>query len=159
AIAPIVKTHEELKHSKWPLPEDQLRRAKQLGFSDRMIGMMTKAERGSIRRVRRQHGIEPHIAQIDTLAAEYPAETNYLYSSYHATHTEATPSWRKKIMVLGSGAYRIGSSVEFDWCCVNAVQAASELSYETIMLNYNPETVSTDYDVCDKLIFDEVSIE
>jgi carbamoyl-phosphate synthase large subunit len=72
---------------------------------------------------------------------------------------EVAPSWRKKILVLGSGAYRIGSSVEFDWCCVNAVQAASELGYETIMLNYNPETVSTDYDMCDKLIFDEVSFE
>lgn len=159
SLQPVVAMHEELKHTSWPLPEDKLRTAKQLGFSDRAIGVMTKAERGSIRKVRKQHGIEPHVSQIDTLAAEYPAETNYLYSSYHATHSEAPSSWRKKIMVLGSGAYRIGSSVEFDWCCVNAVQAASELSYETIMLNYNPETVSTDYDVCDKLVFDEVSFE
>ncbi len=93
------------------------------------------------------------------MAAEFPAETNYLYSSYHATATDVAPSWRKKIMVLGSGVYRIGSSVEFDWCCVNAIKTASELGYETIMLNYNPETVSTDYDTCDKLIFDEISIE
>ncbi len=93
------------------------------------------------------------------MAAEFPAETNYLYTSYHATATDVAPSWRKKIMVLGSGVYRIGSSVEFDWCCVNAIQTASALGYETIMLNYNPETVSTDYDTCDKLIFDEISIE
>ena len=98
-------------------------------------------------------------ARIDTLAAEFPAETNYLYSSYHASATDVAPSWRKKIMVLGSGAYRIGSSVEFDWCCVNAIRAASELGYETMMLNYNPETVSTDYDTCDKLVFDEISLE
>src|SRR6185369_15880843 len=108
---------------------------------------------------RKRHGIQPHVAQIDTMAAEFPAETNYLYSSYHATATDVAPSWRKKIMVLGSGVYRIGSSVEFDWCCVNAIQTASALGYETIMLNYNPETVSTDYDTCDKLIFDEISIE
>ncbi|EYF02065.1 carbamoyl-phosphate synthase large subunit [Chondromyces apiculatus] len=141
------------------LGEDTLRRAKQLGLSDRMIGTLTGAPRGSIRRLRKRHGILPHLAQIDTLAAEFPAETNYLYSSYHASATDVPPSWRKKIMVLGSGAYRIGSSVEFDWCCVNAIRAASELGYETIMVNYNPETVSTDYDTCDKLIFDEISFE
>jgi len=93
------------------------------------------------------------------LAAEFPADTNYLYTTFHATQTDVQPARRKKIMVLGSGAYRIGSSVEFDWCCVNAAQAAAALGYETIMLNYNPETVSTDYDVCDRLIFDEVSFE
>ncbi len=106
-----------------------------------------------------REGIERHIAQIDTLAAEFPADTNYLYTTFQASQSDVAPSWRKKIMVLGSGAYRIGSSVEFDWCCVNAVQAAAALGYETIMLNYNPETVSTDYDICDRLIFDEVSLE
>jgi len=109
--------------------------------------------------MRAQEGIERHIAQIDTLAAEFPADTNYLYTTFQASQSDLAPSWRKKIMVLGSGAYRIGSSVEFDWCCVNAAQAAAALGYETIMLNYNPETVSTDYDVCDRLIFDEVSLE
>ncbi|MEQ9005592.1 MAG: ATP-grasp domain-containing protein, partial [Pseudomonadales bacterium] len=91
--------------------------------------------------------------------AEFPAETNYLYSTYHAQQDDVAPSTRKKNSVLGSGAYRIGSSVEFDWCAVNAVQAAAELGYETIMVNYNPETVSTDYDTCDRLIFDEISLE
>ena len=93
------------------------------------------------------------------MAAEFPADTNYLYTSYHAHHSDVSPSWRKKVLVLGSGPYRIGSSVEFDWCCVNAVQAASDAGYETIMLNYNPETVSTDYDICDKLYFEEISFE
>ena len=82
------------------------------------------------------------------MAAEFPAETNYLYTTYHADISDVTPSGRKKIIFLGSGAYRIGSSVEFDWCCVNAVRAAASLGYETIMVNYNPETVSTDYDEC-----------
>jgi carbamoyl-phosphate synthase large subunit len=160
AIEPIVRTHQELKGTSYPnISADLLLRSKKLGFSDRAINLMTGAPFGKVREARKKHGIVPHIAQIDTLAAEYPAETNYLYSTYHATTTEAPASWRKKIMVLGSGAYRIGSSVEFDWCCVNAVQAASEAGYETIMVNFNPETVSTDYDVCDKLVFDEISYE
>jgi carbamoyl-phosphate synthase large subunit len=159
AIEPIVKTHEELAKTPHPVSAEALGRAKKLGFSDRMIGRLTAAPRGSIRELRKRLGIVPHLAQIDTMAAEFPAETNYLYSTYHATASDVAPSWRKKVMVLGSGAYRIGSSVEFDWCCVNAIKTASELGYETIMLNYNPETVSTDYDVCDKLIFDEISIE
>ncbi len=162
SLVPVVKMHAGLKGRsvhKAPLDRDTLLDAKRLGFSDRMIGKLTDAPRGSIRALRKEHKIESHLAQIDTLAAEFPAETNYLYSSYHAQASDVSPSWRKKIMVLGSGAYRIGSSVEFDWCCVNAIQAASELGYETIMLNYNPETVSTDYDMCDKLIFDEISFE
>jgi carbamoyl-phosphate synthase large subunit len=142
-----------------PLDADTLRDAKQLGFSDSQIGTLTRTPHEAVRALRKEHGIVPHLAQIDTLAAEFPAETNYLYATYHAECDDIDPSWRKKIMVLGSGAYRIGSSVEFDWCCVNAVQAASELGYETIMLNYNPETVSTDYDMCDTLIFDEISFE
>ena len=112
-----------------------------------------------MRAVRQQHGIIPKLARIDTLAAEFPAETNYLYPTYLAGEDESPPSPRKKILVLGSGAYRIGSSVEFDWCCVSGVRAAAELGYETIMLNYNPETVSTDWDECDRLVFGEVSFE
>jgi hypothetical protein len=127
SIEPIIGMHRKLKEKSPPFDEDTLREAKELG-------------------------IAPHLAQIDTLAAEWPAETNYLYSSYHARASDTASSWRKKVMVLGSGAYRIGSSVEFDWCCVNAVKAARELGYETLMVNYNPETVSTDYDECDKLI-------
>jgi carbamoyl-phosphate synthase large subunit len=159
SIAPIVQTHKELQRRRDTLAEGELYAAKKLGFSDQMIGHLMGKPRTEIKDLRKRYGIQPHVAQIDTMAAEFPAETNYLYSSYHATATDVAPSWRKKIMVLGSGVYRIGSSVEFDWCCVNAIRTASELGYETIMLNYNPETVSTDYDTCDKLIFDEISIE
>lgn len=158
-IEAIVRMHQGLKGRSMPLDRDTLIEAKQLGFSDRMIGKLMDAPRGSVRALRKEQRVAPHVAQIDTLAAEFPAETNYLYSSYHAKVDDVAPSWRKKIMVLGSGAYRIGSSVEFDWCCVNAIQAASEQGYETIMLNYNPETVSTDYDMCDRLYFDEISFE
>ena len=159
-LSKIVQMHRELITTVEGLPDsDTLYKAKQLGFSDRAIEKAIDSPRGSIREARRRAGITPHLAQIDTMAAEFPADTNYLYSTYHASASDVSPSWRKKVMVLGSGAYRIGSSVEFDWCCVNAVRAASELGYETIMLNYNPETVSTDYDECDKLIFDEISLE
>ena len=159
SIVPIVNMHQGLKARSMPLDRETLIEAKQLGFSDRMIGKLMNAPRGSVRALRGEQRVVPHVAQIDTLAAEFPAETNYLYSSYHASFDDVAPSWRKKILVLGSGAYRIGSSVEFDWCCVNAIKAASEQGYETIMLNYNPETVSTDYDMCDKLYFDEISFE
>jgi len=159
ALEPIVRTHETLKGVAWPLSPERLREAKQLGFSDRMIGGLTSAPRGRVRAARKDHGIAPHLAQIDTMAAEFPAETNYLYTTYHAAADDIAPTQRNKVIVLGSGAYRIGSSVEFDWCCVNAVQAAASLGYETIMVNYNPETVSTDYDVCDRLVFDEISFE
>jgi len=159
AIVPIIETQRALKATTEPLEEAPLLAAKRLGFSDQMIGALTGKLRTEIRAQRKRFGIQPHLAQIDTMAAEFPAETNYLYSSYHATNTDVSSSWRKKILVLGSGAYRIGSSVEFDWCGVNAIRTASELGYETLMLNYNPETVSTDYDTCDKLVFDEISIE
>src|SRR6185295_11367732 len=127
-----------------PLAAGVLRDAKELGFCDSQIGLLARTPVAEVRALRKEHDIVPHLAQIDTLAAEFPAETNYLYTSYHARHDDVVPSRRRKIMVLGSGAYRIGSSVEFDWCCVNAVAAASEQGFETILLNYNPETVSTD---------------
>ena len=156
SIEPIVAMYDEITTNDAP---QTLRRAKELGFSDQSIDDLRSESRGMTRTKRLEAGIQPHTSQIDTMAAEFPAETNYLYSTYHASVSDVTPSSRKKMMVLGSGVYRIGSSVEFDWCCVNAVQAASDLGYETIMLNYNPETVSTDYDVCDKLVFDEISLE
>ena len=159
AIEPIVKMYDELPLSKEALGNDVLLRAKQLGFSDQAIDDHRSEQPGSARKARCEYGVRPNIAQVDTMAAEFPADTNYLYSTYHASTSDVSPSKRKKIMVLGSGVYRIGSSVEFDWCCVNAVKEAASLGYETIMLNYNPETVSTDYDVCDKLIFDEISLE
>lgn len=159
AIDKVVSMHKVLRGAHMPLDATLLREAKSLGFSDRAIENLVGAERGSIRKLRHAQGIRPHLAQIDTLAAEFPSETNYLYSSYHASAHDVRPSRRRKIIVLGSGAYRIGSSVEFDWCAVNAVRAAAALGYETIMINYNPETVSTDYDICDKLVFDEISLE
>ena len=136
AIEPIVHVHRGLKQKSPPFDEATLREAKELGFADHKIRELTQAPPGSIRAERMRLGIAPHLAQIDTLAAEWPAETNYLYSSYHARATDVAPSWRKKLMVLGSGAYRIGSSVEFDWCCVNAVKAARELGYETRRVSY-----------------------
>lgn len=141
------------------LSPELLWRAKRLGFSDNGIGRLAGLTSDVVRAERLRHGVLPRLARIDTLAAEFPAETNYLYPTYHATENESPPSTRKKILVLGSGSYRIGSSVEFDWCCVSAVRAAAQLGYETLMLNYNPETVSTDWDECDRLVFDEVSFE
>lgn len=155
----IVDMHRKLADSDSVPSANILRESKKLGFSDQAIEKLVQVPAGKIRELRKSYDIKPHIAQIDTMAAEFPAETNYLYLTYHASQSDVAPSWRKKIMVLGSGVYRIGSSVEFDWCCVNAVQAATAAGYETIMLNYNPETVSTDYDVCDRLIFDEISLE
>ncbi len=163
-IADIVALRSELKAAAKAggaalLSADLIGRAKKLGFSDHGIGRLTGLSAEQVRSQRKGYGIIPRLARIDTLAAEFPAETNYMYPSYNAIENESPPSDRKKIMVLGSGAYRIGSSVEFDWCCVSAVRAAAELGYETVMLNYNPETVSTDWDECDRLVFDEVSFE
>ena len=160
-IAEAMRTEAEVEAGGWPIGPGLLRRAKEQGFSDESLDALTGQPRGQTTRARAEAGLAPGIARIDTLAAEFPAETNYLYSSYHASGDEAVSSGgsRRKVLVIGSGVYRIGSSVEFDWCCVNAVQAAAELGCETLMLNYNPETVSTDYDICDKLVFDEVSVE
>src|SRR3989338_8994686 len=113
-----------------------------------------------VRNLRKQLKILPVVKQIDTLAAEYPAKTKYLYLTYNGTEDDIEfSSDKKKIIVLGGGVYRIGSSVEFDWCAVNAVLTLNAMNYHTIMINYNPETVSTDYDICDKLYFDELSYE
>jgi carbamoyl-phosphate synthase large subunit len=133
--------------------------AKRAGFSDRTLAARLGRTEVEVQDLRRRHGIVPRLAQIDTVAAEYPAETNYLHLTYGTEHHDVPPTTRKKILVLGSGPYRIGSSVEFDWCAVNAVTEARALGYDTLLLNCNPETVSTDYDVCDRLIFDEITLE
>lgn len=139
---------------------DDLRQAKLYGFSDKQIGTLTNKTEMEIRALRKKLGIVPSVKQIDTMGAEYPAETNYLYVSYHGNKNDVKIDKRtKKVMVLGSGAYAIGTSVEFDWCGVTTVKTLSKMGYETIMVNYNPETVSTDYDICDKLYFDELSLE
>ena len=150
------------------LPDTLLHRAKRQGFTDfqiaRAIGMEQDEdiEQASleIRRHRKSCGILPVVKQIDTLAAEYPAQTNYLYLTYSGTENDVHYLGdRKSIVVLGSGAYRIGSSVEFDWCGVQALNTIRKEGYRSVMINYNPETVSTDYDMCDRLYFDELTFE
>ncbi len=136
-----------------------LRSAKLLGFSDHQIGKLTGRSEAEVRGLRLDLGVLPVVRQIDTLAGEFPARTNYLYMTYGGEGHDVVFPRRRAVMVLGSGAYRIGSSVEFDWCGVKAVQAARACGYETIMVNYNPETVSTDFDICDRLYFEELSFE
>ncbi|MBN8643659.1 MAG: carbamoyl-phosphate synthase (glutamine-hydrolyzing) large subunit [Planctomycetes bacterium] len=141
------------------LGRDLLLEAKRSGFSDKQVSRLTGESVEGVRRRRHEAGIRPVLRTIDTLGAEFPALTNYLYLTYHGVHDDTALPVDNSVLVLGSGAYRIGCSVEFDWCCVNAVQTLKALGYRTIMLNYNPETVSTDYDVSDRLVFDEISIE
>ncbi|MDH5481546.1 MAG: carbamoyl-phosphate synthase (glutamine-hydrolyzing) large subunit [Candidatus Bathyarchaeota archaeon] len=139
---------------------ENLMRAKQLGFSDKKIGSIVGMSETEIRNNRKSLGILPVIKQIDTLAAEWPAVTNYLYLTYNGYTDDIESSKKSRVIVLGSGCYRIGSSVEFDWCCVNLAWALKKKGIEeVIMINYNPETVSTDYDVLDKLYFEELSLE
>lgn len=135
--------------------------AKKKGFSDKQIGFLLGIEAKEVREVRKKFGIVPYVKQIDTLAAEYPAETNYLYLTYHGDKHDVSFGGKRnsKVIILGSGPYCIGSSVEFDWCGVNALNTCKKEGFQTIMINYNPETVSTDYDICDKLYFDELSLE
>ena len=140
------------------LPRELLAKAKRAGFSDARIGELTGRGEMEIRALREEYRIRPAIKQIDTLAAEYPAKTNYLYMTYGGSSDDVAPSGQG-VMVLGSGAYRIGSSVEFDWCCVNAVETARKLGRCSLMVNCNPETVSTDYDMCDRLYFEELTLE
>ncbi len=164
----IVNTHKEIKayDSCEKMPLELLKKAKVQGFSDVQIanalykGMDTDAAEDIVRAFRKAQGIVPCVKQIDTLAAEYPAATNYLYLTYGGTFNDITyQNDGKSVIVLGSGAYRIGSSVEFDWCSVNALQTIRKQGYRGVMINYNPETVSTDYDMCDRLYFDELTFE
>ena len=159
-IRNIVEMERALK--KQPLTEELLVKAKRWGFSDHQIGKMIRASELDVRKLRKRWRIRPFVKQIDTLAAEYPAKTNYLYLTYCASEHDVDYTrlpGGPAVIVLGSGAYRIGSSVEFDWCCVHSVKAAKALGCATVMVNYNPETVSTDYDECDRLYFDELSFE
>ncbi|KAK3105241.1 hypothetical protein FSP39_020578 [Pinctada imbricata] len=137
---------------------EMLIKAKQLGFCDEQIARAVESTHLVVRKVRYKLGICPHIKQIDTVAAEWPAQTNYLYLTYNGDTDDLTfPGGY--VMVIGSGVYRIGSSVEFDWCAVKCITELRKMGYKTIMVNYNPETVSTDYDMCDRLYFDEISFE
>lgn len=149
-------------------PGDLLKEAKRTGFSDFQIARLLynsgdeniAKDSMKIRTYRKKHGIIPYVRQIDTLAAEYPAGTNYLYLTYSSSaHDIGFEADARSVIVLGSGAYRIGSSVEFDWCSVNTLNTINRQGFRSVMINYNPETVSTDYDICDRLYFDELSFE
>ncbi|HIU56073.1 MAG TPA: carbamoyl-phosphate synthase (glutamine-hydrolyzing) large subunit [Candidatus Gallibacteroides avistercoris] len=170
----IIQTAEELEQLPVPqgdncFPDDKielLRKAKMQGFSDFQIaralwkGGIEDKKILQVRNFRKQRGIVPVVKQIDTLAAEYPAQTNYLYLTYNGTGNDVKyVGDRRSVVVLGSGAYRIGSSVEFDWCSVNALNTIRKEGWRSVMINYNPETVSTDYDMCDRLYFDELTFE
>ncbi len=166
----IIVTEDDLKKfdSIDDIPEELLRRAKEQGFSDFQIARAVRKEKFDIsgndnlvvRARRKAFGILPVVKQIDTLAAEYPAQTNYLYLTYNGSQNDIEYTGdRRSVVVLGSGAYRIGSSVEFDWCSVNALMTARREGYRSVMINYNPETVSTDYDMCERLYFDELTFE
>ncbi len=177
-IKEIVQFENELQKTNHQLPSTKLIiAAKKLGFSDKLLGKAYKTTEDKIREFRKKHGILPVVKHIDTLAAEYPAKTNYLYLTYHGEesedkrsedkideskkthHSSLLSSYPNKAIVLGSGPYRIGSSVEFDWCCVTAAQTLKSKGIETIIINCNPETVSTDYDIADKLYFEELTFE
>ena len=165
----IFNTSKELLllDSKEQLSRDLLKKSKQQGFSDFQLARLIYKESvdiddasALIRSYRKELNVLPVVKQIDTLAAEYPAQTNYLYLTYNGTHNDVKYLGdHKSIIVLGSGAYRIGSSVEFDWCSVNALKTIRERGWRGVMINYNPETVSTDYDMCDRLYFDELTYE
>lgn len=136
----------------------QIRQAKQLGFSDRQLAKFLGSNELAVRRLRVEAGIFPLVKQIDTVAAEFPAFTNYLYLTYNGSDHDVDFN-DNGVMVLGSGVYRIGSSVEFDWCSVRAIRTLREQGYKTVMVNYNPETVSTDYDEADRLYFENINLE
>jgi len=152
----IVVLEKELKRKN--LTPSLLRSAKQAGFSDAQLAVLKKTTEVKIRSLRKKVRVLPVVKQIDTLAGEFPAMTNYLYLTYHGTESDVQGE-KNPVVVLGSGPYAIGSSVEFDWCSVQALQTAQRAGHRAVMVNYNPETVSTDYDVPDRLYFEELSFE
>jgi carbamoyl-phosphate synthase / aspartate carbamoyltransferase / dihydroorotase len=148
----------ELEKLNCAVSNDLLRVAKKMGFSDKQIAKYINGSELAVRKQRRESGILPFVKQIDTVAGEWPASTNYLYMTYNASSHDVEFN-NQMVMVIGSGVYRIGSSVEFDWCAVGCLRELRKLGKKTIMVNYNPETVSTDYDMCDRLYFEEISFE
>jgi len=158
-IEEIVKIELELeKHSLPELSKDELKQLKQKGFSDRRLAKLLKTDENAVRAFRHSLGVRPVYKRVDTCAAEFATNTAYMYSTYEE-ECEAAPSANKKIMVLGGGPNRIGQGIEFDYCCVHAALAMREDGYETIMVNCNPETVSTDYDTSDRLYFEPLTLE
>lgn len=154
----IISITLELEKLNCVIPESLLKHAKNYGFSDKQIAKYIKGSELAVRKQRRESNIMPFVKQIDTVAGEWPASTNYLYLTYNAS-THDVEFTEQMMMVIGSGVYRIGSSVEFDWCAVGCLRELRKLDKKTIMVNYNPETVSTDYDMCDRLYFEEISFE
>ncbi len=157
-IKNIVDEEKKLYSSK-KLDADTLLKLKILGFSDKRIGMLVGKKGLEIREIRKKYNIIPSVFQIDTLAGEFPAKTNYLYMTYAGSHNDVEPLKKEGVIVLGSGPYRIGSSVEFDWTSVNTVLALKKNKKRSITINCNPETVSTDYDISDRLYFEELTFE
>lgn len=158
ALERIVGVRHLLEESR-SLSADVLSAAKKHGFSDNEIAAIAGTTADRVRAKRQKYGVTPVVKQIDTLAGEFPAASNYLYMTYHGSEHDLGVAKRNAVMVLGGGSYRIGSSVEFDWCCVETITAARKSGHETIMVNCNPETVSTDYDFCDRLYFEELTLE
>ncbi len=157
-IKHIVDYEERIRSDK-NLDVTLLWKLKQIGFSDKRIGELTNQTGLEIRELRKKWGILPSVLQIDTLAGEFPAKTNYLYMTYNANHHDIAQTGKNSVVVLGSGPYRIGSSVEFDWCSVNTVLQLKKYKKKSIIINCNPETVSTDYDISDRLYFEELTFE
>ncbi len=153
----IVVMEKELSASRLNPP--LLKRVKELGFSDKQIASLTGSDEKEVRKLRKKFKINPVVKTIDTLAAEFPAKTNYCYLTYNGEEDEIPKGKKKKVLVLGSGPYRIGSSVEFDWCCVITAKTLREKGWQTVIINCNPETVSTDYDSSDRLYFEELTFE
>ncbi|MBA4406948.1 carbamoyl phosphate synthase large subunit, partial [bacterium] len=158
-IQNIVNIENEISDSKKKISKELLLHAKQHGFSDRQIANVIGKDAHNVYLLRVQYNIHPFIQHIDTLAAEYPAQTNYVYLTYNCSAHDFGFNLKKSIFILGSGPYRIGSSVEFDWCCVITGKTLREMGYKTVMINCNPETVSTDYDQFDTLFFEELTTE
>jgi len=154
----ILAVEDQLGRAKHPLPAPLLREAKQLGFSDHRLGELLKVSEEAIRRLRIDEGVTAVFKRVDTCAAEFQALTPYLYSTYES-ECESRPEARQKVMILGGGPNRIGQGIEFDYCCVHAALALRDMGYETIMVNCNPETVSTDYDTSDRLYFEPLTEE
>lgn len=158
-ISEIIETEKSLKNSNLnQMSRDYMYQLKQDGFSDKRISQLLKVNEFDVRNKRKELGVLPNFKAVDTCAAEFSAETPYLYSTYDV-ESEAFPTDKKKIIILGSGPNRIGQGIEFDYCCVHAVLALKEVGYETIMINCNPETVSTDYDTSDRLYFEPLTLE
>jgi len=159
-IANVVRVEKLIsEYSGGNCPRHIMDEAKRVGFSDPQLAQLLDTTERIVRKMRLNYGLRPFVKQIDTLAGEYPAQTNYLYLTYNASEDDIPLGGVPSVVVLGSGTYRIGSSVEFDWCCVNAVKAVNKEGYRSILINYNPETVSTDYDEVDRLYFDEIRLE